>query len=89
MENKILLEKLKLMPELRLNKHQKSDLINGECVTRSSKQRRRNVVGDINPNGRSFLLYKDGKWRSKNKLGIKTIDQAIEHIRKDIEHLSK
>jgi hypothetical protein len=89
MDNKILLERLAKMPEIKLNKHNKSDLINGECITRKPFHRRKNVIGDINPNGSSFVLYKDGKWVSRNKLGIQTIEEAIEWIKKDIEFLSK
>lgn len=73
-DNKILLEKLSMIPELKLNKHQKNDLFNGECITRKPTSRRKNLIGDINPNGSSFILYNDGKWISRNTLGINTID---------------
>ncbi|MEH7073827.1 hypothetical protein [Neobacillus drentensis] len=89
MENKNLLEKLAEIPGLRLNKHDKNDLYNGECITRKPNHRRKNVVGEIIPTGSSFILYADGKWVSKNKLGIKTTDEAIAWIKKDIEYHSK
>lgn len=89
MDNEILLRKLSEMTQIRLNKHPKSELINAECISKKSHHRRRNVVGDINPSGRSFSLYQNGKWISKNKLGIKTVDEAIVWIKRDIEFLSK
>lgn len=78
MDNKILLEQLAKLPEIRLNRHEKNELFNGECMTRRPGSRRKNVIGDINPTGSSFILYKDGEWISKNKLGIKTVDEAID-----------
>lgn len=78
MDNKILLEQLAKIPEIRLNKHPSSELINAECITRKPYTKRKNVVGDINPTGSSFSLYTNGKWTSRNKLGIKTISEAIE-----------
>lgn len=89
LNNKILIETLKTITEVQLNKHKKSDLLNGECLTRQPHHRRMNVIGDISPQGTYFRLYKDGAWASRNKLGIKTLEQAIEHIRKDIEYLSR
>ncbi|NMD72626.1 hypothetical protein HHO41_20520 [Bacillus sp. DNRA2] len=89
MENNILLEQLAKIPEIKLNKHPNSDWINGECITRKPHQWRKNVVGDINPTGNSFKLYKDGKWASKNTRGIKTVEEAIEWIKDDIKRLSK
>ncbi|PLR98527.1 hypothetical protein [Bacillus sp. T33-2] len=89
MDNKIFLEKLVEIQGLKIHKHPKNDLYNGECVTRQPHHRRQNVVGDISPTGSSFILYADGKWVSKNKLGIRTVDEAIEWIKKDIEFLSK
>jgi hypothetical protein len=89
MENKILLEKLAELPGIQLNKHDKNELYNGECITRKPNQRRKNVVGDIRPTGTSFILYTEGKWVSKNELGIRTVDEAIEWIKKDIEILSR
>ncbi|MUK87768.1 hypothetical protein GMD78_05045 [Ornithinibacillus sp. L9] len=82
MENKILLERLADIPQIILNKHLKSERINGECITRNPKSRRKNVIGDINPEGSYFRLYKDGEWISKNKLSINTIEEAIEWIKK-------
>jgi hypothetical protein len=89
MDNKILLEKLAQLPGIQLNKHDKNEMFNGECTTRRPHHRRKNVIGDIWPTGSSFILYKDGEWVSKNKLGITTVDEAIEWIKKDIENLSK
>lgn len=88
-DNKVLLERLSKIPQLKLNKHQKSELVNGECVTKNPTNRRKNVIGDINPNGSSFILYKEGKWTSRSKIGIKTIEETIAWIKKDIEILSK
>jgi hypothetical protein len=89
MDNRILLEHLKKIPELKIIKHAKNDLYNGQCLTRKQHHRRFNVIGDINPSGSSFILFSNGKWTSKNKLGIKTVEQAIEWVKKDIEYLSK
>ena len=89
MDNNILLEQLAKIPEIKLNKHPSSDWINGECITRKQHHRRVNVVGDINPSGNSFKLYKDGKWASKNAWGIKTVEEAIEWIKADIKKLSE
>ncbi|MGG4490925.1 hypothetical protein [Metabacillus idriensis] len=89
LNNKILIETLKTITELQLNKHKKSDLFNAECLTRQPHQRRKNVIGDICPNGTYFTLYKNGSWTSRNKLGIKTIEQAIKHIKMDIDFLSR
>lgn len=89
MDNKILLEKLAQIPGVKLNKHLKNEMFNGECITRNPKHRRINVVGDIRPTGSSFILYSNGKWVSRNKLGIRTVDEAIEWIKKDIEWLSE
>lgn len=89
MDNKILIEHLARMPEIKLNKHPKNELYNGECISRKHHTRRKNVIGDINPSGTNFILYKDGRWVSKNKLGIKTIEETIAWIKGDIELLSK
>lgn len=89
MDNKILLERLEKLPGLKLNKHTNSELINGECVTRKPSHRHRNVIGDINPTGSSFILYYNGKWTSKNNLGIRTMEEAIDWVQKDIDRLSK
>lgn len=88
-DNNVLLERLSKIPELKLNKHQKSELINGECITRNPTNRRKNVIGDINPTGIHFLLYKDCQWISRSKLGINTIEENIDWIKKDIAILSK
>lgn len=88
-DNKVLLERLAKIPQLKLNKHQKSNLVNGECITRNPKSRRKNVIGDISPNGSSFILYKSGGWVSRSKLGIRTIEETIAWVIKDIEDLSK
>ena len=87
MDNSLLLEQLKKIDGLQLNPHKKSDLVNGECTIRNSSSRRKNVIGDINPNGRSFSLYKDGRWQSRKRLGIQTTDQVIDWVLKDMEHL--
>ncbi|OCA86000.1 hypothetical protein A8F94_14235 [Bacillus sp. FJAT-27225] len=87
MDNKILLEKLSQLKGIRLVKHPNSELINGECITRK-RGRRKNVIGNINPNGTSFILYSKGKWTSKNELGIKSVEEAIIWLKKDIELLS-
>lgn len=89
MDNKILLDKLAQLPALKLNKHVKSEKINGECITRNKKSRRKNVIGDINPNGSSFILYHDGKWVSKNRLGLQTVEETITWVKRDIERLSR
>ena len=89
MDNKILMERLDKLPGIKLNKHLKNELFNGECITRKPHHRRKNVIGDINPSGTSFILYQNGEWKSKNKLGINTIEEAIDWIKKDIELLSK
>lgn len=89
MDNKILLQKLLELPEIRINKHNKNELYNAECITRKPHHYRKNVVGNIRPTGRSFILYSNGDWISKNELGIKTIDEAMEWIKKDIEFLSR
>lgn len=89
MDNRILLAKLAEIPEIRLNKHNKNELFNAECTTRKPQHRRKNVVGDINPTGSSYILYSNGKWVSKNQLGIKTVDEAIEWVKRDIEFLSR
>ncbi|MDR0139212.1 hypothetical protein RFW18_15775 [Metabacillus idriensis] len=89
LNNKILIETLKTITELQLNKHKKSDLFNAECLTRQAHHRRKNVIGDIRPNGSYFTLYKNGAWTSRNKLGIYTIEQAMKHIKLDIEFLSR
>ncbi|RXZ02011.1 hypothetical protein DMO16_21485 [Fictibacillus sp. S7] len=52
------------------------------AITSSAKSRRKNLIGDIYPNGFSFILYSNGKWMSKKKLGIHTIDEAIDWVRK-------
>ena len=50
MDNKILLEHLRKLPEIKLNEISHG-LINAECITRTSSSRRKNIVGNINPNG--------------------------------------
>lgn len=45
----ILLERFAKIPEIKLNKHPKNELFNGECITRKKHHRRKNVIGDINP----------------------------------------
>jgi len=87
MDNSLLLEQLKKIEGLQLNPHKKNDLVNGECTSRNSSSRRKNVIGDINPNGRSFRLYKDGRWQSGKRLGIQTTNQVIDWVLKDMEHL--
>ncbi|MFD2212318.1 hypothetical protein [Metabacillus endolithicus] len=89
MDNKILIERLRGIPELKLNKHVSSEKLNGECITRNPNSRRKNVIGDINPTGNSFLLYKNGEWHPNKKLGILTLEEAIIWIEKDIENISK
>jgi hypothetical protein len=49
MDNKILLEHLRILPEIKLNEISHK-LINAECITRTSSSWRKNVVGNINPN---------------------------------------
>ncbi|MGM0920411.1 MAG: hypothetical protein ACQEWW_04150 [Bacillota bacterium] len=89
MENEILLKRLAEIKGLRLNKHNKSERFNGECITKKTHHRRKNVIGDISPTGRSFILYHNGEWISKNKLGIQTVEEAIDWVKRDIEFLSK
>lgn len=87
--NAVLLETLKTIPGLQLNKHVKSNMQNGECVTRKPHHRRKNVIGDISSKGTYFTLYKNGAWTSRNKLGITTIEQVIKHVKSDIAFLSR
>ena len=47
MDNSLLLEQLKKIDGLQLNPHRKNDLVNGECTSRNSSSRRKNVIGDI------------------------------------------
>ncbi|KGR90174.1 hypothetical protein CD30_13055 [Ureibacillus massiliensis 4400831 = CIP 108448 = CCUG 49529] len=89
MDNQTVLSALSKIPELRINRHEKNELYNVECITRNPHHRRKNIVGDINPGGRSFILYNNGKWVSKNKLGIQNLDQLLEWVKKDIDHLSR
>lgn len=87
MENKILLKQLEKVPGLKLNEI-KNNLVNGECSTRKHTSRRKNVIGNISKTGSSFLLYKDDRWIPRTQLGIKTIEETIEWVKKDIESLS-
>ena len=87
MDNQILLKQLEKVPGLKLNEI-KNNLVNGECITRKETGRRKNVIGNISKTGSSFILYKDGKWISRTQLGIKTIEETIEWVKRDIESLS-
>jgi hypothetical protein len=87
MDNKILLEHLRKIPEIKLNEIS-SGLINAECITRISSSRRKNVVGNINPNGSSFILYNNGEWLPWKKLELNTIDEIIAYVKNDIKKLS-
>lgn len=89
MDNQTVLSALAKIPELRINKHEKNELYNVECITRKPHHRRKNIVGDIRPNGRSFILYSNGEWVSRTKLGIETLDQLLEWVKKDIGNLSR
>ncbi|WEG11142.1 hypothetical protein PU629_13280 [Pullulanibacillus sp. KACC 23026] len=70
MDNQIVLNALKKIPELQINRHKKNELYNAACLSRKPHHRRKNRVGDINPNGISFILYNNGLWVSRKKLGI-------------------
>ena len=61
MDNQTVLSALAKIPELKINKHEKNELYNAECITRKPHHRRKNIVGDISPNGKSFILYSNGK----------------------------
>lgn len=88
MDNQIVLSALAKIPELKINKI-KNNLYNAECITRNPNQSRKNVVGNIRENGTSFILYSNGEWVSRTQLGIQTLDQLLEWVRKDIENLSR
>lgn len=89
MDNQIVLKALEKISELKLNKHDKNEMYNAECVTRNRSHRRKNIVGDIRPTGSTFILYSNGEWVSRKKLGINTVDQLLEWVKKDIENLSR
>jgi hypothetical protein len=89
MDNQVVLNALAKIPELKINKHNKNELYNAECITRKPHHRRKNIVGDIRPSGSSFILYSNGDWVSRNKLGITTLEELLEWVRKDIEYLSR
>lgn len=89
MDNQTVLSALAKIPELKINKHEKNELYNAECITRSPKQRRKNVVGNISPNGSNFILYSNGEWIPRGQLGVQTLDQLLEWVRKDIANLSR
>ena len=89
MDNKMVLSALANIPEIKIIRHQKNELYNAECITRKPNHRRKNIVGDINPNGRSFILYNNRQWVSKNKIGIQSIEQLLEWVKKDIDFLSR
>jgi hypothetical protein len=89
MDNQVVLNALSKIPELKINKHDKSELYNAECITRKPHHRRKNIVGDINPNGSSFILYNKGEWVSRNLIGIKTLEELLVWVGKDIEYLSR
>lgn len=87
MDNKILLEHLRKLPEIKINEISHG-LINAECITRTSSSWRNNVVGNINPNGSSFILYNKGEWLPWKKLELNTIDEIIAYVKNDIKKLS-
>lgn len=89
MDNQMVLNVLRHFPELKIIKHEKSELFNVECITRKPHHRRENVVSDISETGNSFKVYANGKWVSKNQLGIDTLDQLMEWVRNEIELLSR
>jgi hypothetical protein len=89
MDNQIVLIALAKIPELKIIKHLKSDLFNAECTTKKQHHRRKNVVGDIRLSGTSFILYNNGVWIPRKRLGINTLDELLEWVRRDIEYLSR
>jgi hypothetical protein len=91
--NSIFLEQCRKMPGLKINEHPaNSHLFNVECITRQDKRgnARKNVAGNITFSGNSFIVYIDGRgWKPIREAGIKTVDDAIAWIKKDVAKLSK
>ncbi|USK30841.1 hypothetical protein LIT32_12390 [Bacillus sp. CMF21] len=87
MDVKELIKQIKDIEYLQIVEHKNgSGFLNVRCII-SNHPKRFNVIGNLNPNTGSMLLYSEGKWVSNRTLGIINVQAAINWVKKDAQLL--